>query len=101
MTAAVGGTNMSHLPGLNKVPVVRVAVCLALIVMIVSLPSCRRKSDNAAVGTTSKEAVATTGTETQKTFASPAEAGAALHDAAKSADQDALTAMFGPEMTDV
>jgi Protein of unknown function (DUF2950) len=91
---------MSHLPGLNKVPVVRVAVCSALIVLIVSLPSCRRKPDNTAVGT-SKEAVATTGNETQKTFASPAEAGAALHDAAKSGDQEALTAMFGPEMTDV
>jgi len=92
---------MSHLPGLNKVPVVvRVAVCSALIVLIVSLPSCRRKPDNTAAGT-SKEAVATTGKETQKTFASPAEAGAALHDAAKSGDQEALTAMFGPEMTDV
>jgi len=91
---------MSHLPGLNKVPVGRVAVCSALIVLIVSLPSCRRKPDNTAVGT-SKEAVATTGKETQKTFASPAEAGTALHDAAKSGDQAALTVIFGPDMTDV
>ena len=84
---------MSHLPGLNKIPVVRVAVCSALIVMLVSLPSCRRKPDNTAVGTT--------GELTQKTFASPAEAGAALRDAAKSGDQVALTAIFGPDMTDV
>jgi hypothetical protein len=84
---------MSHLPGLNKSPVVRVAVCSALIVMLVSVPACRRKADNMAVGTT--------GEETQKTFASPAEAGAALHDAAKSGDQVALAAIFGPDMTDV
>jgi DUF2950 family protein len=83
---------MSHLPGLNKIPVVRVAVCSALIAMLVSLPSCRRKPDNTAVGTT--------GEETQKTFASPAEAGTALHDAAKSGDQVALMAIFGPDMTD-
>jgi hypothetical protein len=84
---------MSHLPGLNKIPVVRVAVCSALIVVLVSLPSCRRKPDNTAVGTT--------GEETQTTFASPAEAGAALHAAAKSGDQVALAAIFGPDMTDV
>ena len=84
---------MWHLPGLNKIPVVRVAVCSALIVIIVSLPSCTKKPDNTAVGTTGKE--------TQKTFASPAEAGAAFHDAAKSGDQVALTAIFGPDMTDV
>src|SRR5262245_54231005 len=100
MTAAAGGTNMSHLSGLNRIHVARVTVCSALIVMIVSLASCRKKPDNAAVDTTGK-AVATTVKETQKSFASPAEAGAALHDAAKSADQGALTAMFGPEMTAV
>jgi len=84
---------MSHLPGLNRVFVVRVGVCSALIVMIISASSCRRKPDNTAVGTTGKE--------TQKTFASPAEAGAAFHDAAKSGDQAALTAIFGPDATDV
>jgi hypothetical protein len=81
MTVAVGGTNMSHFPWLNKIPIVRVAVCLALIVMSVSAPSCERKPNkpnNAAVGTTGKE--------TQKTFVSPAEAGAAFHDAAKSGE---------------
>src|SRR5262249_61620701 len=88
MTAAAGGTNMSHLPGLNKIPVVRVAVCSVLIVMLISAGACRRKPDN-------NTAVGTTGEETQKTFASPAEAGAALHDAAKSGDQGALAPVFG------
>ena len=84
---------MSLLSGLNKIPVVRVAVCSALIVMIVSVSSCRRKQDNTAVGTAGKEV--------QKTFASPAEAGAAFHDAAKAGDQVALTAIFGPDVTEV
>jgi len=84
---------MSHLPGLNRILIFRVAVCSALLVMIVSVPACRRKPDTDAVGTTGKE--------TQKTFASPAEAGAAFHDAAKSGDQVALTAIFGPNMADV
>src|SRR5262245_34865917 len=91
--SGVGGTNMSQLPGLNKIPVVRVAVCSALIVMLISARACRRKPDNTAVGTT--------GEESRKTFASPAAAGAALHDAAKSGDQVALAAIFGPDMTDV
>jgi len=84
---------MSQLPGLNKVPVVRVAVCSALIVMIVSVASCQRKADRTAVGTT--------GNETQKTFASPAEAGVAFHDAAKSGDRAALMAIFGPDSEEV
>ena len=81
---------------------VRVAVYSALIVMIVSAISCQRKPNNTAAGTTGKEAqVGTTGKETQKTFASPAEAGAAFHDAAKSGDQAALMAIFGPGVTEV
>ena len=84
---------MSHFPRLNKIPVVRAAVCSALIMMIVSVLSCERKPNNTAVGTTGKQ--------TQKTFASPAEAGAAFHDAAKSGDQVALAAIFGPGMTEV
>jgi Protein of unknown function (DUF2950) len=85
---------MSHLPRLNT-PVVRVVVCSALIVIIVSMLSCRRKPDNTAVGTTGKK------TETQMTFASPAEAGATFHNAAKSGDQAALLAIFGPDATEV
>jgi hypothetical protein len=90
---------MSHLPGLNR-PVVRVAVCSALIVMIVSVVSCESKPNNTAVGTTG-QAVGTSGTETQKTFATPAEAGAAFHEAAKSGDQTAVLAIFGPDATEV
>ena len=90
---------MSQLRGLNS-RLVRVAVCLAQIVMIVSVLSCERKPNNTAVGTTDK-AVGTSGKETQKTFASPAEAGAAFHEAAKSGDQTALLAIFGPDATEV
>src|SRR5262249_24814043 len=62
---------------------------------------CGRPNKTAA-GTTGKETAAgTTGKETQRTFASPAEAGAALHDAAKSGDQAALMAIFGPNATEV
>ena len=70
-------------------------LCLALFVMIVSAGFVQRKPENAAVGTTSK-AVGTTGKETQK-FRVPPEAGAAFHEAAKSGDQAALLAIFGPE----
>lgn len=38
---------------------------------------------------------------TQKTFASPEEAGAALFDAAKSGDQQALLSIFGPDAKDI
>src|SRR5262245_34740111 len=102
MAVVLGGTNMSHVTGLKKVPVVRVAVYSALIIMIVSALSYERKPSNTAAGTTAKEAqVGTTGKETQKTFGSPAEAGAAFHDAAKSGDQAALMAIFGPGVTEV
>jgi hypothetical protein len=93
---------MSHLP-VNSL-VVRVAVCSALIASVVS---CERKPNNTSVGTTGQgvgttdKAVGTTGKETQETFASPAEAGAAFHEAAKSADQTALLAIFGPDATEV
>ena len=43
----------------------------------------------------------TTGTETQKTFASPAEAGKAFLEAARSGDQAALLAIFGPDGKEV
>ena len=90
---------MSHLLGLNRL-VARMAVCSALIVMTVSVLSCERKPNNTAMGNTG-EAVGTTGKETQKTFASPADAGAAFHEAAKSGDHTALLAIFGPDATDV
>jgi Protein of unknown function (DUF2950) len=84
---------MSQLPGVNKIRVVRVGFCSALIVTMISMIGCGRKQENAAVGTA--------GTETQKTFASPAEAGKAFLQAARSGDQAALLAIFGPDGKDV
>jgi DUF2950 family protein len=84
---------MSHLPGVNNIRVVRAGLSSALIVTLVSMLGCGRKQEKAAVGTT--------GTETQKTFASPSEAGKAFVDAARSGDQAALLAIFGPDGKDV
>ena len=78
---------MSHLR------VVRVGFSAVLIVTMISVLGCGRKHENAAVGTA--------GTETQKTFASPAEAGKAFLDAARSGDETALLAIFGPDSKDV
>jgi len=84
---------MSHLPGVNKIQSVRIGFYSALIVTIVSMAGCGRRQENAAVGTT--------GEETQKTFASPAEAGQAFLAAARSGDETALLAIFGPDARDV
>jgi hypothetical protein len=84
---------MSHLPGIKKSRVVRAGLCSALIVTMISMLGCGRKHENAAVGTA--------GTETQKTFASPSEAGKAFLDAARSGDETALLAIFGPDSKDV
>ena len=70
----------------KKILLMRLAMFAALLAVVISAGSCR-KSENAAQ---KKEA-------SQKTFASPADAGAAFLDAAKSADQDDLIATFGPE----
>jgi hypothetical protein len=84
---------MSHLLVINKIRVVRAGLSSALIVTLISMLGCGRKQEKAAV--------ATTGTETQKTFASPSEAGKAFVDAARSGDQTALPAIFGPDGKDV
>jgi hypothetical protein len=84
---------MSHLSGFNTIRVVRVGFCSALIVTMFSMLACGRKQEHAAVGTT--------GTDTQKTFASPSEAGTAFVEAARSGDQAALLAIFGPDGKDV
>jgi hypothetical protein len=68
----------------------RVALFVALLVVVISLGSCS-KSEHA---TPQKEAA-------EKTFASPADAGNAFFDAAKSGDQDELIAIFGPDAKDV
>jgi hypothetical protein len=70
-----------------KVPAERLAMFLAPAVLIICFASCNEpeKSQPAA----------------QKTFASPAEAGSAFLEAAKSGDQGALLAIFGTGAKDV
>jgi hypothetical protein len=81
---------MWHVVGSKKILVPRLAMFAALFAVGISLASCN-KSENA---TPKKEAA-------QNTFASPADAGAAFLDAAKSGDQADLIAIFGPETKDV
>jgi len=77
---------MSHSSWKYQIHVGRLAMFVVLSALIVSLASCN-KSDTSKAG--------------QKTFGSPADAGAAFLKAAKSGDQDALLAIFGPEAKDV
>jgi hypothetical protein len=86
-----GGNHMSYLLGKHEILTSRPAKFVALLALIISLSSCS-KPENAA--TTEKAAA-------QKTFASPADAGAAFLEAAKSRDQGALLAIFGPDGRDV
>jgi hypothetical protein len=85
---------MSHLRGVNKIRVVRAGFSSALIVTMISMLGCGRKQQE-------KAAEGTTGTETQKTFASPSEAGKAFLEAARSGDHAALLAIFGPDGKEV
>jgi Protein of unknown function (DUF2950) len=87
---------MSHLLQQSKIPAVRLSLSLMLLVMILSLVSCR-KSENVSA---SSEKTAP-GNEAQTTFASPEEAGAALLKAAKSGDQASLLDVFGPDGQEV
>ena len=80
---------MSHLIRNRKLRVFGFRMLLTLLLTISSLASCNKSEK-----TTSEKAV-------QKTFASPADAGAAFLDAAKSGDQSALLAIFGPDGKDV
>lgn len=81
---------MAHIVWNQKVAFAHLALVAALFGVILSLASCS-KSENA---TTEQKAV-------QKTFASPADAGAAFLEAAESGDQAALLAVFGPDAKDV
>jgi DUF2950 family protein len=73
----------------RKLGVFGLLMTLTLLLTFSSLASCNKPEK-----TTSEKAV-------QKTFASPADAGDALLDAAKSGDQSALLAIFGPDAKDV
>ena len=80
---------MPHLVRNQKVLGSRLAIFAALFVLIVTLASCN-KSEN----TTSEKSA-------QKTFASPADAGTAFVEAAKSGEQISLLAIFGPDAKDI
>jgi hypothetical protein len=77
---------MSHRSRTHETQSIGFVVCVTVLALIVSMASCKKPED-------SKPA--------QKTFESPAEAGAALLEAAKSGDQGALVAIFGPDGKDV
>jgi hypothetical protein len=63
---------------------------LSLVVLVALLASCSKRESEVSAGNV-----------TQKTFSSPAAAGAALFEAAKTDDQHALMAIFGPEGKDI
>ncbi len=73
---------MSRFSCKPRIEGVRVAMFTASFALIIALSSCT-KSETPKVA--------------QKSFASPAEAGAAFLEAAKSGDQEALLAIFGPD----
>lgn len=77
---------MSHFIWKHKTRDTNLAMFVVLFAMILSLASCNKPESSQAA---------------QKTFASPADAGAAFLEAAKSGDQSALLAIFGPDAKDV
>jgi hypothetical protein len=82
---------MSCLVWSHRILVARLCLGLMLLASGISLVSCN-KAENAAAA---EKAAG------QKTFASPSDAGAAFFEAAKSGDQSALLALFGPDGKDV
>lgn len=83
MSAVTKGKN-------QKRSVRSILTSLLAVSLVLSLASCRKR-----------EAEVSASNVSQKTFASPAEAGVALFEAAKSDDQNALMAIFGPEGKDI
>ena len=81
---------MSRIIGKQEHFVSRLWMLLMLLASVGSLLSCSKQEKTTA----EKPA-------TEKTFASPADAGAAFLEAAKSGDQGALLAIFGPDAKDV
>jgi len=81
---------MSGMIGRQEKFISRLWILVMLLAFVGSLVSCN-KQENA---TTEKSAA-------QKTFASPADAGVAFFEAAKSGDQRTLLAIFGPDAKDV
>jgi Protein of unknown function (DUF2950) len=77
---------MSHTIWKAKTQNANLTTLLAMSLLIIALAGCN-KTDSAHAA--------------QRTFASPSEAGAAFLEAAKSGDQAALVAIFGPDTKDV
>ena len=77
---------MSRLVRNQKILASRLVLFVMLFALIITLASCSKPEDSKPL---------------QKTFASPADAGAAFLEAAKSGDQGALVAIFGPDAKDV
>jgi hypothetical protein len=76
---------MLHLVRKNQILASRLAMFAVLSAVILSLTSCSKTEKTVAEA------------PVQKTFASPTEAGATFLEAAKSGDQGALLAIFGPD----
>jgi hypothetical protein len=74
----------------KRIPALRLTIFAALLALVIALASC----NNAEKASAKNEAA-------QKLFASPADAGAAFLEAARSGDQGALLAIFGPDAKDV
>jgi Protein of unknown function (DUF2950) len=86
MNVIFGGSHMWCPNQYKKIMASRIAIFATILALTFSLASCK-KSVNASA---ENKAV-------QKTFANPAEAGAAFIQAAQSGDQAALLAIFGPD----
>ena len=76
---------MSHSISRHRIQGTSLAMFVVLFALIIPAGSCNK---------------ADTPKSAQKTFASPTDAGAAFFEAAKSGDQDALLAIFGPDAKD-
>lgn len=86
----IGRIGMSGMIGKQRIFVSRLWMSSMLLACVCSLVSCSKQEKAPAEQATA-----------QKTFASPADAGAAFIEAAKSGDQGALLAIFGPDAKDV
>jgi hypothetical protein len=84
----LGGFTMRHLVRRRKALAVQLIIAATLLAALTSLVSCKKAED-----ITGQKPM-------QKTFASPEDASAALFEAAKSSDQQALLAIFGPDAKD-
>src|SRR5262249_23737433 len=83
----------------------QILALIAVFLLPAMLSSCKQRESKAAEksGETAKHesAKSTEGNAGPKTFASPEAAGAALIEAAKAGDQNALMGIFGPEGKDI